>query len=86
MKILPTIIDLFAKRVLGKKGGVYFEGFKHAVQIAESSDLKGEDKAKLALEEFKKFGYSLTMLALNVGIELAVMWLTATLGKVKIEK
>ena len=86
MKILPILIELFAKKALGKNGGVYFEGFKHVVQIAESSDLKGEAKAQLALEEFKKFGYSLTKLALNIGLELAVMWLTATLGKYTVEK
>ena len=86
MKILPLIIELFAKKALGKNGGVYFEGFKHVVQIAEDSTLKGTDKANLALEEFKKFGYSLTNLALNIGLELAVMWLTATLGKYKVEK
>jgi hypothetical protein len=86
MKIIPFIIEAFAKQVLGKNGGVYFEGFKRVVLIAEDTNLKGEAKWNLALAEFKKIGYSLTEFAINTGLTLAVLWLNSTLKQIKIEK
>lgn len=86
MKIIPIIIELFAKKVLGENGGVYFEGFKRVVLIAERTDLKGKDKWNLALEEFKKIGYELTDFAINTGLTLAVLWLNSTLKQIRIEK
>ena len=86
MKVIPFFIEAFAKHVLGKSGGVYFEGFKRAVLIAEDSSLKGKDKWNLALSEFSKIGYNLTNFAINTGLTLAVLWLNSTLSQVRIEK
>lgn len=89
MKIIPFLVEKFAKYILssgGGNGGVYFEGFKRVVQIAENSELKGKEKAALAFKEFEKIGYELTLFAMNIGIELAVIWLNSQQGNVRIKK
>lgn len=72
MKLMPFIIEKFAKFIVG---GVPFESMKRIVLGLSSAAFSGDQKRELAINEFKTFGYDLANFIINLAVELAVSWL-----------
>lgn len=72
MKITPFVIEIFAKFIVG---GVPFESMKRIVTGLENKSITNESKRFIAIDEFKKMGYALAGVLVNLAVELAVIWL-----------
>lgn len=74
MKVLPVIIEKFAKY---RVGGVVFESAKRITESLDNKDLSNEEKKAIAVGQLKAYGYELTGFLFNLAIELAVDYLRA---------
>jgi len=78
MKITPLIIERFAKFIMG---GVPFESMKRIVADHNNATMYGSEKRRAVLNEFASLGYSLAESMINLGLELAVVWLKSKQSK-----
>ena len=58
-------------------GGELFDGIKNIVSDLMSSDIPGGKKRDAALTEIKTLGYDTADFLINLGIEVALMYLRA---------
>lgn len=72
MKLAPTIINSFAKFVIGSD---VFTRVKAVVERQESKELSGVEKRQAALDEIKEIGLEIANWAINLALELAVAYL-----------
>lgn len=79
MKVIPFLINSLARQLL--KNGPAWENAKALVQTLEDSGLPGDQKKAAVIARLKEIGYALTSFGLNVAVELAWLWLNATVGK-----
>jgi hypothetical protein len=69
MKLVPFVIDRFAKFCYG---GAPVAAMREVVKTVENSELSGSEKFDKAKEMFIQIGYGILGFALNLLIELVV--------------
>lgn len=72
MKIKAIAIDSFAKFIMG---GLAFSKVKDIVKIYSDTEMSGEEKRAGVLKDLKDIGMGLSVVVLNLGIELAVLFM-----------
>lgn len=78
MALKTTIITSFAKFILGSGT---FNRIKDIVLRQEDTGLKGDEKRKAAIEEFKLLGINLASWAIGLAVELAVAYFRTLSGE-----
>ncbi|MEM2159430.1 MAG: hypothetical protein QXN55_00560 [Candidatus Nitrosotenuis sp.] len=77
MKVGPFLIQQFASFLLSNDT---FERLKAVVERQNDKNLTGPEKRHAALQEIKEIGLDLANFAINVGIELAVLYFNMKAG------
>lgn len=77
MKVTPFVIEKFSAFLLGSN---VFARIKGVVERQNDKDLSGVEKRHAAISEIKTIGLEIATWAINVGIELAVVYLRAKSG------
>ena len=76
MKVIPYLAEQLGTAIAG---GVEFAAMKSLVKDIESSSLNGAEKRAKVLEDFQAIGYELAGWVVNTLLELAVVWVRASI-------